>query len=85
MGNDEIVIQMEVIVMDYAGPIGKFVVRKQIGKDLYDLDNLSDEEKKKLIKKIIAASIFNDLYQEACSKKLLRLLIQRDLEKELEL
>ena len=85
MGNDEIVIQMEVIVMDYAGPIGRFVVRKQIGDDLYDLDNLSDEEKRKLIKKIIAASIFNDLYQEACSKKLLKLLVQRSLEKELTL
>ena len=68
---------IENIVMEYSGPMGKFVVRKQV-RDLHNtIDRLTKAETKSLIDNIIKGAIYNEAYQKECLKKLTDVLIAK--------
>ena len=73
----DISAEMETVVMEYAGPLGKFVVRKQL-KDLNrPVDSLNDVERRDLIKKIVGGAVYNNDFQKDCTQKLCALLIPK--------
>ncbi len=68
---------IENIVMEYSGPMGKFVVRKQV-KDLHNtIDRLTEAEIRSLITNIIEGAIYNEAYQKECLKRLTDALIAK--------
>ena len=76
MDNDP-VQQMETIVMEYSGPMGKFVVRKQMRDMAIDLENSSEGNKKELIDRVVVSAIYNDKFKEECTSRLKTLLISK--------
>ena len=62
--------KIEQIVMEYSGPMGKFVVRKQLKDTSRTIEQLTDGEKRKLIGNIVEGAIFNESYQAECKKRL---------------
>ena len=78
MDNDPIMI-MESIVMKYSGPMGKFVVRKQIKDMAINLENSSENNKKELINRVVVNAIYNDKFKEECTSRLKSLLISKTL------
>ena len=72
---NEFIQQMETIVMEYSGPMGKFVVRKQLRDMALDLETSSESNKKELIQRIVIGAIYNDKYKEECTNRLKSLLI----------
>ena len=76
MDNDP-VQQMESIVMEYSGPMGKFVVRKQMRDMAIDLDNSTENNKKELIDRVVVSAIYNDKFKKECTSRLKTLLITK--------
>ena len=76
MDNDP-VQQMESIVMEYSGPMGKFVVRKQIKDMAIDLGDSSENNRKELISRVVVSAIYNDKFKEECTSRLKSLLISK--------
>ena len=72
---DDVCEQIETVVMEYSGPMGKFFVRKQIddfgNKEIVDL---TESEKKDLVKRIVAAAVYNEKFQKECTNRLSRML-----------
>ena len=67
---EEIQKELEDLVMEYSGPMGKFFVRKQIKNTNKTLAQLTDSEKRELIKKIIGAAVYNEQARSECSSKI---------------
>ena len=76
MDNDP-VQQMESIVMEYSGPMGKFVVRKQIKDMAIDLGDSSENNRKELISRVVVSAIYNDKFKKECTSRLKTLLITK--------
>ncbi|MCK5038028.1 MAG: hypothetical protein KAS16_02910 [Thermoplasmata archaeon] len=68
--NDFNLEDIENIVMEYSGPMGKFVVRKQVRDLRSSIDQMTEPEKRTLITNIINGAIFNENYQRECQKRL---------------
>ena len=73
--NDFNLEDIENIVMEYSGPMGKFVVRKQVRDLRSSIDQMTEHEKRSLIRNIINGAIFNESYQKECLKRLTDMLI----------
>jgi hypothetical protein len=73
MTNDPIIL-LEITVMDYAGPMGKFFVKKQLNDYGKSLNDLSNEEQRELAKKIVGAAIYNETLKDECLKKIIKIL-----------
>ena len=76
----EIQEKLEILVMEYSGPMGKFFVRKQIKNTNKTLTQLNEIEKKELIKRIIDVAIYNENFKEECSREITLLLIKQSLD-----
>ena len=68
---------IENIVMEYSGPMGKFVVRKQVRDLRLSINQMTEPEKRSLIKNIIDGAIFNESYQKECLKRLTDIMIEK--------
>ena len=71
------ILKMESIVMEYSGPLGKFVVRKQIKDMAIDLEDSSENNKKELIDRVVVGAVYNDKFKEECASRLKSLLINK--------
>ncbi len=67
--------EIESLVMEYAGPMGQFVVRKKINSLPKPFDKLDETELKVLIRGIVSAAVYNAQYKSDCTKRLSKKLL----------
>ena len=70
----ELDTRLEELVMEYAGPMGKFFVRKQVQLTNKSLDQLTNGERKELATKIVSVAIYNDKFKVECQNRITKLL-----------
>ena len=71
MIRDADIREMEDIIINHAGPVGKFVVKKAIADLGGDPVNFNDETKARLIKMVLERSIFDDTKWNSVRKQIL--------------